>query len=365
MLRPLLSRLGPDRDAGQARAAPAALRAARLRARICGKSLEERLDAREPPSDAEAAIDCPRGATPSAVPDVLAPGLRVVFCGINPGRVSAAARGALRQSAQRLLAAAPRGALHVSALRAVGAVRAAERRDRRHERGLPHDARLGRPAARRLRRLRRAARADRARAGAAAGSRSSARRRTAARSTSGPSSACRSGRSAATRLFVLPSTSPANAAVPWDERLRWFQELAGRVVGAARARRRPRLVRRRRGRVLLLRYDDEYGDWWVDAGRRRGAGRERRASAAAELREEVGLADVRARPAALGARAVEPRRPGHAAGRVSVYLVSVDAFEPPLLTEALEVRWFDPEELATLMTRPPDLAERISRAGAP
>jgi len=29
-----------------------------------------------------------------------------------------------------------------------------------------------------------------------------------------------------TRLFVLPSTSPANAAVPWDERLRWFRELA-------------------------------------------------------------------------------------------------------------------------------------------
>lgn len=25
-----------------------------------------------------------------------------------------------------------------------------------------------------------------------------------------------------TRLFVLPSTSPANAAVPWAERLRWF-----------------------------------------------------------------------------------------------------------------------------------------------
>jgi TDG/mug DNA glycosylase family protein len=29
-----------------------------------------------------------------------------------------------------------------------------------------------------------------------------------------------------TRLFVLPSTSPANAAVPWEERLRWFRELA-------------------------------------------------------------------------------------------------------------------------------------------
>ena len=28
-----------------------------------------------------------------------------------------------------------------------------------------------------------------------------------------------------TVLFVLPSTSPANAAVGWDERLRWFDEL--------------------------------------------------------------------------------------------------------------------------------------------
>jgi G:T/U-mismatch repair DNA glycosylase len=28
-----------------------------------------------------------------------------------------------------------------------------------------------------------------------------------------------------TLLFVLPSTSPANAAVPYAERLRWFDEL--------------------------------------------------------------------------------------------------------------------------------------------
>ena len=32
-----------------------------------------------------------------------------------------------------------------------------------------------------------------------------------------------------TRLFVLPSTSPANAAVPWEERLRWFRTLAEEV----------------------------------------------------------------------------------------------------------------------------------------
>ena len=31
---------------------------------------------------------------------------------------------------------------------------------------------------------------------------------------------------AKTRLFVLPSTSPANAAVPWEERLRWFEALS-------------------------------------------------------------------------------------------------------------------------------------------
>jgi TDG/mug DNA glycosylase family protein len=31
---------------------------------------------------------------------------------------------------------------------------------------------------------------------------------------------------AETRVFVLPSTSPANAAVPYAERLRWFRSLA-------------------------------------------------------------------------------------------------------------------------------------------
>jgi double-stranded uracil-DNA glycosylase len=36
----------------------------------------------------------------------------------------------------------------------------------------------------------------------------------------------------ATRLFVLPSTSPANAAVPALERRRWFRELASRASGS-------------------------------------------------------------------------------------------------------------------------------------
>ena len=36
-------------------------------------------------------------------------------------------------------------------------------------------------------------------------------------------------RLAETALFVLPSTSPANAAVPWEERLRWFKALGALV----------------------------------------------------------------------------------------------------------------------------------------
>jgi TDG/mug DNA glycosylase family protein len=38
-------------------------------------------------------------------------------------------------------------------------------------------------------------------------------------------------RLADTQLFVLPSTSPANAAVPWEERLGWFEELARLSAG--------------------------------------------------------------------------------------------------------------------------------------
>jgi len=39
-------------------------------------------------------------------------------------------------------------------------------------------------------------------------------------------------RLAETALFVLPSTSPANAAVPWEERLRWFTALHELVSSA-------------------------------------------------------------------------------------------------------------------------------------
>jgi G:T/U-mismatch repair DNA glycosylase len=38
---------------------------------------------------------------------------------------------------------------------------------------------------------------------------------------------------------VLPSMSPANAAVPWDERLRWFRKLRESVKKEHRTTRKP------------------------------------------------------------------------------------------------------------------------------
>jgi TDG/mug DNA glycosylase family protein len=45
-----------------------------------------------------------------------------------------------------------------------------------------------------------------------------------------PQHGLQDGRLGETLLFVLPSTSPANAAVPWDERLAWFRALRSLVA---------------------------------------------------------------------------------------------------------------------------------------
>ena len=161
----------------------------------------------------------------SAIPDVLAPGLRVLFCGINPGRVSAAAAAHFanpRNDFWRLLHAAgftPR------LLEPAEQFELLDVRDRRHERRVPHDAGLGRSAPGGLRRGRRAARRIASELRPAwigfVG-------KEAYRGAFGerPELGVQERRLGDTQLFVLPSTSPANAAVPWDERLRWFRQLA-------------------------------------------------------------------------------------------------------------------------------------------
>jgi double-stranded uracil-DNA glycosylase len=164
----------------------------------------------------------------SAVPDVLAPGLRVVFCGINPGRVSAAAGAHFanpRNDFWRLLHDAgftPRLLDPQEQFDAVqygiGITNAAYRTTRGSS-----DLRSADFAgsATRLTRL-----AEELSPGWIAfvgkeAYRGAFRER--------PELGEQERRLGETRLFVLPSTSPANAAVPYVERLRWFRELRRRV----------------------------------------------------------------------------------------------------------------------------------------
>jgi len=166
-----------------------------------------------------------RDVTASDVPDVLAPGLRIVFVGINPGRVSAAARAHFanpRNDFWRLLHAArltsrlyEPGEQFALLEEGIGVTNAAYRTT-------PGSGDLrSSDFAGSAERLERIARELGPRWLAFVGKeayRGTFRRR--------PGLGLQPEELGETRLFVLPSTSPANAAVPWQERLRWFQELA-------------------------------------------------------------------------------------------------------------------------------------------
>jgi len=155
------------------------------------------------------------------VPDVLAPGLTAIFCGINPGRVSAAAAAHFanpRNDFWRLLHAAgftprqlePQEQFELLRF-GIGATNAAARTT-------PGSGDLRRAdfagAAERLERI---AVELRPRAIGFVG-KEAYRGAFAERPELGP----QARRLGDTALFVLPSTSPANAAVPWEERRRWF-----------------------------------------------------------------------------------------------------------------------------------------------
>jgi TDG/mug DNA glycosylase family protein len=158
------------------------------------------------------------------VPDVLGPGLDVVFCGINPGYASAAAGAHFanpRNDFWRLLHAAgftprlyrPDEQFELLAL-GIGVTNAARRTTRGSgdlRRGDFHGA---------VERLESLAATLEPRGLAFVG-------KEAFRGTFGerPSLGRQPRSLARSVLWVLPSTSPANAAVSWEERLRWFREL--------------------------------------------------------------------------------------------------------------------------------------------
>ena len=171
----------------------------------------------------------------SDVPDLLAPDLRVLFVGINPGRRSAAAGAHFanpRNDFWRLL--------HESGLTPdlLGPDRHRHVLD--HGIGITNAALRTTPGSGDLRaadfagtaeRLDRLARELRPRVMAFVG-------KEAYRGafSERPGLGLQDRRLGDTRLFVLPSTSPANAAVPYAERLAWFRALVSEldVHGAER-----------------------------------------------------------------------------------------------------------------------------------
>jgi len=300
------------------------------------------------------------------VPDVLAPDLRIVFVGINPGRVSAAAKAHFanpRNDFWRLLHAA----------------RLTSRLYEPHEQFTLLDERIGvtnaayrtTPGSGYLRRADFAGAAERLEriAGGLHPGWLAFVGKEAYRGAFGTRAdlGLQAKTLAETKLFVLPSTSPANAAVPWDERLGWFRELAGRASGLPERTAVRALLVDERGRVLLFRYGNPYGSWWITPGGGQMPGEDDEETLRRELREECGLHEVSIGPlvAEWGSWGID--EPGFGSGISRMYLVRVPSFEleagPDLREEgSLEERWFAPDELGTLLTRPADLAEILSRA---
>jgi double-stranded uracil-DNA glycosylase len=175
-----------------------------------------------------------RAPADSAVPDVLAPGVRVVFCGINPGHWSSRAGAAFanpRNDFWRLLHAAgftPRELEPQEQLElldyGIGLTNAAKRTTRGSGDLRAADF-AGAPE--RLEEI------VTTLAPRAIGFVGKAAYQGVFRER--PEHGLQERRLGATALFVLPSTSPANAAVPWSERLRWFVALR-ELVGADQPR---------------------------------------------------------------------------------------------------------------------------------
>ena len=228
---------------------------------------------------------------PSDVPDVLGPDLTVVFCGINPGRVSAAAGANFanpRNDFWRLLHDAgftprlldPSEQFELLA-HGCGMTNAAYRTT-------PGSGDLRRSdfagSAERLARL---AHELRPRAIAFVG-------KEAYRGVFNerPELGAQARTIDGVGLFVLPSTSPANAAVPWDERLRWFRELREWLEPVPRAAARALLLDADE-RMLLFRFEDAFGQvWWATPGGGAEAGETDDVTLQRELVEEAGLHDA-------------------------------------------------------------------------
>jgi G:T/U-mismatch repair DNA glycosylase/ADP-ribose pyrophosphatase YjhB (NUDIX family) len=302
--------------------------------------------------------------TPSSVPDVLAPDLRCVFCGINPGRVSAAAAAHFanpRNDFWRLLHEAgftprlydPQEQFSLLEL-GLGATNAAYRttpgsgdlrrgdfdRESFEERIVANDPRalafVGKEAYRGLYNER-------------------------------PELGPQDRTIRTTALFVLPSTSPANAAVPYEERLHWFRELRAWIEPGERQAVRA-VCLDAEGRVLLVRFQHPVsGDaWWAGVGGGIDPGETDEQALRRELREEAGLERFDIGPLVHTREHTFPWARRIVRQLERFYLVRVDRHEPaPTIDIAAEgvteVRWWTQQELDDPPERvvPHELAELV------
>jgi TDG/mug DNA glycosylase family protein len=300
------------------------------------------------------------GLANTDVPDVLAPGLRCVFCGINPGRVSAAAAAHFanpRNDFWRLLHDGgftprvfdPQEQFELIPL-GYGVTNAAYRTtpgsgdlrrgdfDVARMTDVVHEFRpsviafVGKEAYRGLFNER-------------------------------PDLGPQLRTIESTALYVLPSTSPANAAVPYDERLHWFSALRRWIEPVFRPAVRA-LVVDADDRVLLVQFEnDATGDrWWATPGGGVEQGEDEHVALRRELQEEIGLDEFELGPLVWDAARTFAFQKTLYLQRNRIYLVRVHQHHPAATVDmaaegVVETRWWTVDELEATTERltPPEL----------